>query len=345
MAAFSRLPMLTQEQAVEIRVMSRRGESVRAIAKQLECSRNTVRRYLRDEAAKRYGPRGRRPCKLDAYTSYLQQRVDQAKPRWIPATVLLRELQERGYDGGISQLKAWLAPLKRVEPEPLIRFETAPGKQMQADFTYIRRGRDPLLALVATMGYSRASYVKFAANAGESSSLLCEGLREAFDYFGGVPEHVLFDNTKAVVIERDAYGEGKHRWNSDLREFGERCGFTPKLCRPYRAQTKGKVERFNSYLKSSFLIPLVSSLEAGGLRLDVQQANLHVRRWLDEVANARVHATTKAIPAVRLAEERANMLPAPALVAPLPVSQRVALPVESLQHPLSVYDELLEEAP
>ncbi|WP_143015915.1 helix-turn-helix domain-containing protein, partial [Paracidovorax cattleyae] len=88
--------MLTQEQAVEIRVMARRGESVRAIAKQLDCSRNTVRRYLRDQDAQRYCPREPRACKLDAYQSYLRERVAQAHPRWIPATVLLREIQARG---------------------------------------------------------------------------------------------------------------------------------------------------------------------------------------------------------------------------------------------------------
>jgi len=334
--------MLTQELAVEIRVMARRGESVRAIARQLDCSRNTVRRYLRDQAAQRYGPRAPRTCKLDDYKSYLRERVDQARPRWIPATVLLREIRERGYAGGISQLKAWLVPLKKNEPEPLVRFETPPGQQMQADFTYVRRGRDPLIALVATLGYSRASYVKFVASSGEDVATLCTGLREAFDYFGGVPEHVLFDNTKAVVIERDAYGEGQHRWNSELRELAESCGFKPRLCRPYRAKTKGKVERFNAYLKGSFLVPLAASLEASGLRLDVHLANVHVRRWLDEVANARVHATTKAVPAVRLVEERAVMLPAPALKALAPMRQRVVLPVESLQHPLAVYDALLE---
>lgn len=334
--------MLTQEQAVEIRVMARRGESVRAIARQLDCSRNTVRRYLRDQATQRYGPRKPRACKLDEYKSYLHERVGQARPRWIPATVLLREIQERGYTGGISQLKAWLSPLKKSEAEPLVRFETPPGQQMQADFTYVRRGRDPLLALVATLGYSRASYVKFVACSGEDVATLCAGLREAFDYFGGVPEHVLFDNTKAVVIERDAYGEGQHRWNAELRELAESCGFKPRLCRPYRAKTKGKVERFNSYLKGSFLVPLAATLEASGLRLDAHLANVHVRRWLDEVANARVHATTRAVPAVRLAEERAVMLAAPALKAPAPIRQRVVLPVESLQHPLAVYDALLE---
>lgn len=320
--------------------MARRGEGVRSIAKQLGCSRNTVRRYLREEEARRYGPRSPRSCKLDAYMLYLSERVEQARPRWIPATVLLREIRERGYAGGISQLKAWLAPLKRTEVEPVVRFETAPGQQMQADFTHVRRGRDPLIALVATMGYSRATYVKFTT--AEDAATLCAGLREAFDYFGGVPEHVLFDNTKAVVIARDAYGEGRHRWNDRLAELAEACGFTPRLCRPYRAKTKGKVERFNAYLKGSFVVPLAATLEASGLRLEVGVANVHVRRWLDEVANARVHATTKAVPARRLAEERAVMLPAPALRAAPAVPPRVATPIESLQHPLAVYDALLE---
>ncbi len=77
-----------------------------------------------------------------------------------------------------------------------MRFETAPGKQMQADFTVIRRGREPLLALVATMGYSRASFVRFTAR--EDAATLCECLREALIYFGGAPEHVLFDNAKSA---------------------------------------------------------------------------------------------------------------------------------------------------
>ena len=171
---------------------------------------------------------------------------------------------------------------------------------------------------------------------------MCSGLCEAFDYFGGVPEHVLFDNTKAVVIERDAYGPGLHRWNDELKALAERCGFTPRLCRPYRAKTKGKVERFNSYLKGSFIVPLAATIEAGGLRLSVELLNAHVRRWLDEIANVRVHGTTKAVPSIRLAEERSVMLPAPALKAPPTLPIRVALPVESLQHPLAVYDELIE---
>lgn len=319
--------------------MARRGEGVREIARQLGCSRNTVRRYLRDDDARRYGPRQPRASKLEPFHAYLRERVELARPRWIPAAVLLREIAERGYDGGVTQLKQWLAPLKHVEPEPVVRFETPPGRQMQADFTTVRRGRDPLLAMVATLGYSRATFVKFTTD--ETAPTLCAALREAFDYFGGVPAELLLDNAKSVVIERDAYGAGLHRWNSEMLQLAEDCGFTPRLCRPYRAKTKGKVERFNGYLKGSFLVPLAATLKADGLVLDARVCNLHVRRWLDQVANARVHGTTGAVPATRLAEERAVMLPAPALKAPPPMPVKVALPIESLQHPLSVYDQLL----
>lgn len=92
-------------------------------------------------------------------------------------------------------------------------------------------------------------------------------------------------------------------------------------------------------------MPLAASLKAAGLALTAELANLHVRRWLDEVANERVHGTTGAVPARRLAEERAVMLPAPTLKATPRLATKVAIPVESLQHPLAVYDALLEATP
>ncbi|SAK49016.1 integrase catalytic subunit [Caballeronia pedi] len=328
---------------MEIKVLAKRGTAVREIARQTGLSRNTVRRYLRDEQARRYKPREPRATKLDPFKDYLLERVAAARPHWIPATVLLRELQEAGYAGGISQLKAFLAPHKHPEAEPVVRFETPPGKQMQADFTVIRRGREPLLALVATLGYSRASFVRFTAR--EDAVTLCECLREALVYFGGTPEHVLFDNAKSVVIERDVFGVGEHRWNPQLLALAETYGFTPKVCRPYRAKTKGKVERFNRYLKESFVVPLAATLKSSGLKLDVETANAHLGRWLSEVANVRRHATTGERPAVLLDAERAALLPLPAQVPVLaaPDNRRV-LPRESLQHPLAVYDTLLELA-
>ena len=256
--------MLTQEEAVEIRVLAKRGMGLREIARQTGASRNTVRRYLRQQEAERYKPRSPRATKLDPFKPYLQERIAAARPDWIPATVLLREIQERGYTGCITALKVWLAQFKpKPDKAPPVRFETHPGQQMQADFTLIRRGRAPLSALVATLGYSRATFVRFSEKQDEAA--LCLALREAFDFLGGVPQQVLFDNAKTVVLERDARGKGEHRWNPALLELAQECGFVPRLCRPYRAQTKGKVERFNRYLKQSFWVPLRAQLHADGL--------------------------------------------------------------------------------
>ena len=130
---------------MEIRVLARQGAGIREIERQLGCSRNTIRRYLRDEQAARYGPRAARPTKLDAFKPYVMTRIEAARPRWIPAVVLLREIRERGYEGGLTQLKLFVNPLKDVKAlDPVVRFETAPGEQMQADFTVVRRGRDPV---------------------------------------------------------------------------------------------------------------------------------------------------------------------------------------------------------
>ena len=74
----------------------------------------------------------------------------------------------------------------------------------------------------------------------EETTTLCDGLREAFDYFGGVPEHVLFDNAKSVVIDRDAYGEGLHRWNDAMKGVAETCGFKPRLCKPPNLRVRAR---------------------------------------------------------------------------------------------------------
>ena len=226
--------------------MARRGVGIREMARDLGCSRNTVRRYLKDLNATRYRGRPPRPVKLDPFKPYLLERVAAATPDWIPAAVLYRELQERGYEGGLTQVKAFLVPHKRKAPEPVVRFETEPGRQMQADFTTIRRGRQRLLAFVASLGYSRASFVRFTD--GEDFGTLRACLWEAFAFLGGVPTEVLFDNAKTVVLERDVYGPGRHRWHPGMLAFAEEMGFSPRLCRPYRAKTKAKVGRFNGYL-------------------------------------------------------------------------------------------------
>jgi transposase len=117
--------MVGGEAALEIRVLHRLGKGIREIARETGSSRNTVRRYLRDESAARYKPRPPRATKLDPFRDYVVERLASAAPERIPASVLLRELRERGYTGGYTRLKVLVAALKPKEAAaPIVRFET-----------------------------------------------------------------------------------------------------------------------------------------------------------------------------------------------------------------------------
>jgi transposase len=104
--------MVGEEVALEIRVLHRHGKGIREIARETGSSRNTVGRYLRDESAERYKPRPRRATKLAPFKDYIVERLTSAAPERIPASVLLRELRERGYTGGYTMLKALVASFK-----------------------------------------------------------------------------------------------------------------------------------------------------------------------------------------------------------------------------------------
>lgn len=121
-----------------------------------------------------------------------------------------------------------------------------------------------------------------------------------------------------------------------------------RLCQPYRARTKGKIERFHRYLRGNFYVPLSSWLKQSGMLLDVDTANAEVGKWLRDVANQRVHPVTGAPPASLFEErERDTLRELPAFAMPLPVASPAVRPTTpsalSLQHPLSVYQQLLTE--
>ena len=331
--------MLTGEEVMEIRILHRQGKSIRSIATELSISRETVRKYLRSPGLEPgYGPRAARASKLDPFKEYTRQRLRDAAPRRLPGTVLLRELRERGYEGGISILKDWLAKERPAPAAPEIkRFETEPAHQAQIDWTTIRRGKDRLSAFVATLGFSRWSFVWFTTD--ERFATLIDAHERFFDAIGGTPRTILFDNMKTVLIDRDAYGPGRHRFHAGFREFAKHHGFSPRMCAPYRAQTKGKVERFNRYLKESFVWPLESRLKPLGLALDADTANAEVGIWLRDVANVRIHGETRERPADRLAREQPLLLSrAPCWSAEGQAAPADLRGIAIAQHDLAIYD-------
>lgn len=339
--------MLRAEEQMELEILRKHGASIRELAKTTGHSRNTVRRYLRDgEAAGVRKPAPKRAEKLDPFKDYIVGRMKAAAPDRIPATVLFREICARGYTGGETRVKQFVRGLvPAAVPEPQVRFETEPGRQMQADWASVGRGGDKLKVFIATLGWSRAAYVEFCDDEKVETLIACH--ERALRFFGGVPHEVLYDNMRTVVLERNTYGRGVHRFHPGFLDYARHVGFLPRLCQPYRAQTKGKVERFIGYLKRSFWVPFVATMRQAGLKPDKHAANAAVSRWLREVANARVHATTNEVPGERLAIEAPTLQRLTA-----PYTARSSRSTEDLprrkavigyQHPLSVYDALYPE--
>lgn len=341
--------MLTAEERMEIEVLKRHGTSIRGIAEATGKSRNTVRRYLRggQDATKRKPPSIRRPEKLDPFKGYIVERLKAAAPDTIPAAVLFREIKARGYEGGETRVRDFVRGLRpEPKPDPVVRFETDPGVQMQVDWSKIGRGSEQLSVFIATLGWSRMTHIVFCDNEKFDTLLACH--EQAFQMFGGVPREVLFDNMKTVVLERNAYGQGIHRFHPGMIDYARHTGFLPRLCRPYRAKTKGKVERFIRYLKESFWVPFVASCRQTGIKPDRQAANAAVKIWLRDVANARVHATTKEVPAERMIVERDCLQPLPRAYRGKPARPPLIAPrapIAGYQHPLAMYEALLTPEP
>ena len=217
----------------------------------------TVRRYLNSPAAMRPKPRRQRSSKLDAYVAYIERRLGEGLDNCV---VLHRELRERGYDGGYSILKAYVSPRRHRQPRATMRFETKPGEQAQVDwgsFSYVgadgRKHR--LWVFVMVLGWSRAIYVEFVRRADVASFMQCHV--NAFEYFGGVPRRCLYDNAKVVVLGRDA--DGRPEWNRRMLDMSLRIGFELRVCQPYRAQTKGKVESGVKYVQAATCGPASAS--------------------------------------------------------------------------------------
>ena len=309
--------MVTLGEIVLIHDLKRQGLTVSAIARKVGLDRKTVRRHLaRGMEPPAYGPRPPRQRQLAPYEAYLRERIA-AWPE-LTGKRLLRELRELGYGGCYSVLTDFLREARPPKPKPFERrFETAPGRQGQVDFAQFRTefaaepGETRILWLFTmVLGHSRWLWGRFCATQDLQTVLRCH--IDAFAAMGGAPSELLYDRMRTAVIGESA--EGVVAYNPSLVGLLSHYGAVPRACRPYRAQTKGKVERPYRYVREDFFL-------ARTFR-DLDDLNAQFEAWRTTVANVRVHATTRRVVEEHFAEER------PALVAHPAVPYSAVLTIE-----------------
>lgn len=322
------------------------GLTKAAIAERVGVSRRTIHYWLASGQLDR--PIGRpvgyppRPTKLDRYQAIIRERLE-TYPE-LSAVRLFEEVRAAGYGGSLTQLKVYVRQVRpRPSVDPVVRFETPPGKQGQVDFAEFRFPWGKRFGLLVVLGYSRLLWLRFYRR--QTMRVLFEGLETAFRFFGGVPRELLFDQLKAVIIEDERPDGGRVVENPEFLRFAAHWGFRIRACRPYRAQTKGKVERPVSYVRKSLVY--------GREFLDDEDLNARAADWLERVANVRVHGTTREQPIVRFErDEQAVLLPLAlrpyqSLIwgSPEPRSRSSTRPaIEVERRPLAAYAELVGAA-
>src|ERR1019366_544740 len=273
------------------------------IAQQLGVSLRTVHYWITtgqlDREVDAAVPRrpARRAQQVDPFTALIDERLTTYPA--LSAVRLFDECRAAGYPGGITQLRYYVMKVRpRPEPEPIVRFETAPGLQAQCDFAELKLPWGKRYAFLVVLGYSRLLFVDIVAR--QTALTVMLGLERAFAMFGGVPWEILFDQMKSVVVADHRPGGGRLLENPEFLRFAAHWGFRIRACRPYRAQTKGKVERPVGYLRTSFFYG----------RTFLNDADLHEQatRWTADVANQRVHGTTKESPTLRFARDEQHTL-------------------------------------
>lgn len=306
---------------VLIHDLKKQGLSLTAIARKVGCDRKTVRKYLeRGLEAPVYGPRQPRDRLLDHYEGYLRERVLTFPD--LSAARLLRDIRDMGYAGGYTAVTDFL---REVRPPARTRFErrfeTPPGRQAQVDFAEftVSFTDEPgvtrkvwLFSII--LGHSRWLWGRFVASQNLQSVMRCH--IAAFAAMDGVPEEILYDRMKTAVIGEDE--AGIVTYNASLVALLNHYGAAPRACRPYRAKTKGKIERPFRYIRQDFFL-------ARTFR-NLDDLNAQFDRWRTGVANPRVHATTRRIVNEAFAEERPSLtgLPAIPYSAVLTVERRVS---------------------
>jgi len=293
-------PVLGQQQWDAVHERRARGQSLSAIARELELDRKTVRNCLGQAAWQPYR-RAEAASQLDAHRQWLAERAPEVN---YSARILWQELRaQRGFAGSYVIVRRAVVPLRLAASVAALtqrRFETSPGEQAQCDWGQITVPlsgvRTEIHVFVMTLGYSRRGFALGFLH--ERMPDLLAAHEAAFAHFGGRCEFLLYDRMRTVVLGTSG---GRPRLNPTFAAFAAHWGFTPRLCQPYRAQTKGKVESGVKYVKRNFV--------PGRVFLDLEDFNEQLGAWQAEVADLREHGTTHERPIDRFADEAQTLMP------------------------------------
>jgi transposase len=290
--------MLNVEEFLMLRDLFNQGWSISEIARKTGHSRVTVRKYIRSQVLPKPEKRSKRPSKLDDYKEYIDQRL-QDYP--LTAARIYREIQEQGFAGKYTIVKDYVREVRpKVGVPAVYRYETKPGVQAQVDwaecgYIEIDGSRRKLYCFTMVLGYSRMRYAEFTLRTDVHTLIQCH--INAFQYFGGYPQEILYDNMKQIVLKR-GLKSSESDWNPKFEDFFTHYGFVPRLCRPYRPQTKGKIEKTVGFVKRDFFM--------GGKFRSFSDLNSQLRGWLTRV-NSTVHGTTHEIPRDRFKDESLHL--------------------------------------
>ncbi len=337
--------MIGWRKRVFLRHYLEQGMTKTAVAEMFGVSRRTVHHWIQTGQLDRdlspetvhYGPRPPVPTKIGPYKAIILARLE-AFPE-LSAVRLDQEIKAAGYSGAYTQVKEYVRIVRPRPPEePIVRFETPPGHQGQVDFADFRLPWGKRYALLVVLGFSRVLWLQYFRR--KTMKNLFEGLEAAFSFFGGVPAELLFDQLKAVIVEDGRDEGGRIIENAEFLRFAHHWGFRIRACRPYRAQTKGKVERPVGYVRQGFFY--------GRTFLNDEDLNHQARSWVDTIANVRIHGTLKQRPIDRFQEEREVLKHLPprsyrSFVLPREATKhtKAILPSIEVEHrPLAAYAQL-----